>query len=130
MPRFLRILCCGIFILDLAGCASVKKTVQPEAGMLYPAGPMSIPVYSGPRARITLSDFDVKASKATSQIGAGLRSMLAAAFLASGRFSLVDAQALSAQSVEKDASVKSRPADLVVMVALTEFEPQASGGRG
>ncbi len=126
MGRYFKILVFGLSIWMLSGCAVTKKDIRYDRQ--HPGG-TAIPVYSGPRARVVIGDLEVKAPKAASQVGVGLRSMLAAAFVSSGRFTLVDPQALGAQSVEKDASQKAKSADVVVMIALDEFEPEASGGR-
>jgi len=86
-----------------------------------------LPVYSGPKARIVVADFDVKAAKATNEVGSGLREMLIAALKDSNRFSVVERQQAQAQAAL--GQVGSANADLIIAAAVTEFEPQASGGR-
>jgi curli biogenesis system outer membrane secretion channel CsgG len=80
-------------------------------------GVASFASYSGPKAKVAVADFDVKAAKAGSEIGAGLRAMLVSTLMNSNRFAVVEPQALS------DAS-----SALIISVTVTEFEPQASGG--
>lgn len=74
-------------------------------------------VYSGPKARVAIADFEVKAAKATGEVGLGVREMLVTAFLDSNRFSVMERHASAA------------PADLVIAGSVSEFEPHASGGR-
>lgn len=100
--------------IALIGCATTKPTAQADT----PKGTASLPPYSGPKARIAVADFDVKAAKATGEIGSGLHEMLVAALINSNRFSVVERQALSAVMQ-----------DLIITAAVTEFEPEASGGK-
>jgi curli biogenesis system outer membrane secretion channel CsgG len=134
----------GIFCLvfGLTGCASLQQIMQPTAQVEPTAGVQALPPYSGPKARVAIADFDVKAAKATGEIGSGLREMLITALINSNRFSVVERQALEAIMKEQELSVsgaadqteaiqrgKIRTANLIVTAAVTEFEPQASGGR-
>ena len=129
------------FVLAFFICLSFA--IQPTAQVDNDAGTMPMPPYSGPKARIAVADFDVKAAQATFQIGSGLREMLITALVNSNRFSVVERQALSAVMQEQELSSsgatqagsggpqrgKIKTADLIVTAAVTEFEPQASGGR-
>lgn len=131
----------GIFLLivGITGCASLT---QPTAQVDNTAGATPLPPYSGPKARVAVADFDVKAAKATGEIGSGLREMLITALLNSNRFSVLERQALAAVMQEQELSAsgaaqagaggpqrgKIKTADLIVTAAVTEFEPQASGG--
>ena len=131
----------SIFLLALSfyGCDSM---MQPTASVDNNAGAQPLPPYSGPKARIAVADFDVKAAKATGEIGSGLREMLVTALVNSNRFSVVERQALDAVMQEQELSAsgaaeqgkggpqrgKIKTADLVITAAVTEFEPQASGG--
>ncbi len=117
--------------------------LQPTAKVDNNAGTEGLPPYSGPKARIAVADFEVKAAKATYEIGSGLREMLVTALMNSNRFSVLERQALSAVMQEQELSAsgaaqqgaggpktgKIKTADLIVTAAVTEFEPQASGGR-
>ncbi|MFH1398300.1 MAG: hypothetical protein ABIH27_07125, partial [Candidatus Omnitrophota bacterium] len=47
--------------------------LQPTAQVDNNAGAQGLPPYSGPKARIAVADFDVKAAKATGEIGSGLK---------------------------------------------------------
>lgn len=138
MKKTLAIVSIFILVLELAGCASL---LQPTASVDNTAGAASLPPYSGPKARIAVADFDVKAAKATYEIGSGLREMLMTALINSNRFSVVERQALGAVMQEQELSAsgaaqggggpqrgKIKTADLIITAAVTEFEPEASGG--
>jgi curli biogenesis system outer membrane secretion channel CsgG len=114
---------------------------QPTAQVDNTAGAAPLPPYSGPKARIAVADFDVKAAKATFEIGSGLREMLVTALMNSNRFSVVERQALGAVMQEQELAAsgaaqagggaqrgKIKTADIIITAAVTEFEPQASGG--
>jgi curli biogenesis system outer membrane secretion channel CsgG len=140
MKKLLLVISCGVLAIGLTGCASL---MQPTAQVDNNAGAAALPPYSGPKARIAVADFDVKAAKATGEIGSGLREMLITALLNSSRFSVLERQALGALMQEQELSSsgaaqqgiggpqrgKIKTADLIVTAAVTEFEPQASGGR-
>ncbi|MBU1727629.1 MAG: CsgG/HfaB family protein [Candidatus Omnitrophica bacterium] len=126
-----------LLILGFSGCASF----QPSAQVDNNAGAQPLPPYSGPKARIAVADFDVKAAKAGGQIGTGLREMLVTALINSNRFSVLERQALGAVMQEQELSASGaaqqgtgpqrgqiKTADLIVTAAVTEFEPEASGG--
>ncbi|MBU2035381.1 MAG: hypothetical protein ABH882_00800, partial [Candidatus Omnitrophota bacterium] len=68
MRRF--IVVAGLILLF---SGSLAYAIQPTAQVDNNAGAQGLPPYSGPRARIAVADFDVKAAKATGEIGSGLR---------------------------------------------------------
>ncbi|MFH1354681.1 MAG: CsgG/HfaB family protein, partial [Candidatus Omnitrophota bacterium] len=132
-----------LLVIILVGCAGPNSARQPTAQVDNAAGAVSsLPPYSGPKSRITVADFEVKAAKAGGEIGSGLREMLITALLNSNRFSVVERQVLSAVMQEQELAVsgaaeeggpergKIKTADLIITAAVTEFEPLASGGRG
>ncbi len=132
------LLTCSVFALW--GCAALEQMTQPTAQVDTNAGAPPLPPYSGPKARIAVADFDVKAAKADFEIGSGLREMLVTVLVNSNRFSVVERQALAAVKQEQELSAsgaavggpqrgKIKAADLIITAAVTEFEPQASGGR-
>lgn len=94
-----------LLLVVLCGCAVLKK---PDSARTKE----SLYVYSGPKARIAVQDFEVKAAKATMEISGALREILVSALVNSKRFS----------------SVERSSADLIIAAAIAEFEPQASGG--
>jgi curli biogenesis system outer membrane secretion channel CsgG len=139
MKKIFFFLGCSLLAVALAGCASLTETT---AQVDNNAGAAPLPPYSGPKARIAVADFDVKAAKAGGEIGSGLREMLVTALINSSRFSVLERQALSAVMQEQELSAsgagqqgaggpqrgKIKTADLIITAAVTEFEPQASGG--
>ena len=140
MKKILWFFVLGISIVSLAGCATTSVT-QPTAKVEPSAGAPALPPYAGPKARIAIADFEVKASKATYEIGSGLREMLLTTLVNSNRFSVVERQALNAVMQEQELAASGsspagsgpsrgniKTADLIITAAVTEFEPQASGG--
>ncbi|MCD6255737.1 MAG: hypothetical protein J7J44_05630 [Deltaproteobacteria bacterium] len=129
-------------LLLIGGCTALEQYTQPKAQAVS-AVPASMPPYQGPKARIAVARFDVRAAKASQAIGDGLRDMLATALVQSQRFSVVERQELGAimkeqelsatGAVERGARVsrgKIKGADLLIVGSVTEFEPGASGTRG
>jgi len=143
MKKLCLIFSCGLLILGLVGCATLEQMTQPTAQVDNTAGTPPLPPYSGPKARIAVADFDVKAAKATGEIGSGLKEMLVTALVNSSRFRVMERQVLDAVMQEQQLAASGaaaagggaqrgqiRTADLIVTAAVTEFEPQASGGAG
>jgi curli biogenesis system outer membrane secretion channel CsgG len=130
----------SVFLFLFCG-SLVYAQPQPTAQVDNNAGTKQLPPYNGPKARIAVADFEVKAAKASGEIGTGLRDMLVTALMNSSRFRVLERQVLSAvmQEQELAASGAAAPgggaqrgqiktADIIVTAAVTEFEPQASGG--
>lgn len=119
-----------------AGCAMFKpgraRVKKPNSRAL---------VYSGPKARVVIADFDLKSSKATSEAGSGLRQTLASALTESRRFTVLEHQNKTGQKQEaqdpslvptkeqvQEATLQNKEENVVISASVTEFEPQASGG--
>src|SRR5512137_2911706 len=85
---------CTFFTLSFA--------LQPTAQVDNDAGTSPFPPYSGPKARIAVADFEVKAAKATYEIGTGLKEMLVTALMNSNRFRVVERQVLNALMQEQE----------------------------
>ncbi|MCM8805051.1 MAG: CsgG/HfaB family protein [Candidatus Omnitrophica bacterium] len=97
--------------------------------------------YEGPKARIAVARFDVKAPKATWEMGNGIRDMLIDALFKTGKFIVIEKDAIkdleeefkfaetgwSKKELEKGTF---EVADIVVVGALTAFEPHAEGTGG
>jgi curli biogenesis system outer membrane secretion channel CsgG len=134
----------GVLVFMISMVVSLPSTgyaqPQPTAQVDNNAGTAAMPPYSGPKARIAVSDFDVKAAKADGEIGSGLREMMVTALMNSQRFRVVERQVLNAVMQEQELAAsgaaqpggvqrgKIKTADIMVTAAVTEFEPQASGG--
>ena len=124
-------------MLGAGGCAGRARVIKPAATADQSVSSQPLQPYSGPRAMITIADVEVKAAKAGSEIGAGLREMMVTALVNSQRFQVIERQAvqetvLREQELAAKGSTAQRaqikPADIIVSAAVTEFEPQASGG--
>ena len=138
MKKFLALTMSVLIISGLAGCATLEPTAQVDNN----AGTQAMPPYNGPKARIAVADFEVKAAKAGGAIGTGLREMLITALMNSSRYRVVERQVLSAIMQEQELGAsgaaaqgtagaqrgKIKTADLIITAAVTEFEPNASGG--
>jgi curli biogenesis system outer membrane secretion channel CsgG len=92
----------------IAGCVLMRPSVHPDKSGLV----ASLPVYAGPQVKVAVADFELKAAKASGEIAAGLREMLLVALSKSNRFKVQVAG----------------QADLIIQLAVAEFEPQTSGG--
>lgn len=139
MSRFAAML---LFFLFFFTACSHAQLIQPKAQVDNTAGTKALPPYSGPKARIAVADFDVKAAKAYGEIGTGLRDMLVTALVNTSRYRVVERQVLDALMQEQElassgaaqqGNVKRgqiRTADIIITAAVTEFEPEAGGGGG
>jgi len=108
--RKLSLVAVFLLALTLTGCASLKSLLPHKAQSNNAA---MLPPYSGPRASIIVADFEIKVANADNKIGADLRKALIDSLGSSNRFNIVE----------------KAPADLIITAAVTEFEPEASGGR-
>jgi curli biogenesis system outer membrane secretion channel CsgG len=137
MKKISACICSVILALSMAGCASMS---QPSAQVDNNAGTLPLPPYSGPKARIAVAEFEVKAAKARRSIGTGLREMLITTLVNSNRFSVVERQALKAAMQEQELAASGaaqaggprrgnlKTADLIITAAVTEFQPHSVGG--
>ena len=134
----------ALMMMAFAGCSTVGS---PDAKLRYTSGPdiasAKGEAYNGPKARIAVVKFVNKAAKADAMIGEGMADMLASSLFSSNRFILLDRQDLNAVISEQDFAESGRVsektaakmgqlegADLLVMGAVTEFEPEYLGVGG
>lgn len=128
--------------LVAAGCVAM----QPQARVTSGGGPgmaeaQAIP-YNGPKARIAVSKFVDKTGKGW-QIGQGMTDMLSTALFNSNRFIVLERTELGEVLREQDLGAAGRikretaapigeieGAELLVVGAITEFEPNAGGVGG
>ena len=97
--------------------------------------------YEGPKARIAVARFKCKAAKCSGEIGDGLTDMLATALFQTGRFVVLE-RGEGLEDIKEELNlgqsgyVKQEKApqiglmegaDILVMGAITAFEPHASG---
>ncbi len=127
-----------VLLFWMASCVSsgVQTTVETTGPTVQEAL-----TYHGPKARIAVASFKCKAAKCSGAIGDGLSDMLATALFRTGRFIVLErGEGLKAiqeelnlgQSgyVRKGAAPKMglmEGADILVIGAITAFEPNASG---
>jgi curli biogenesis system outer membrane secretion channel CsgG len=142
MKRFMLWVILVSFVAGVSGCATLDQMTQPTAQVDNNAGAQAMPPYSGPKARIAVAEFDVKAAKAGGEIGSGLKEMLVTALVSSNRFRVVERQVLDHVMQEQELAASGaaqaegpqrgqiKTADIIITAAVTEFEPQASGGAG
>ena len=134
------------FALALAVGASCAP-MQPTAMVTSGGGPgiaeaQAVP-YNGPKARITVSKFVDKSAKGYYDIGEGMTDMLTTALFNTNRFIVLERGELGEVLREQDlaASGRIKPgteaptgeiegAELLVVGAITEFEPNAGGVGG
>ena len=137
--QFLKIASIGLTLALTYACGPQIQTTVDTGG---PTVQETI-TYEGPKARIGVPRFDCKAEKCGGDIGFGLSDMLSTALFKSGRFVVLErGEGLSEGQRELDLSEsgyvdKSKAprkglmegADVLVMGAITAFEPKASGTR-
>ncbi|MFC1658676.1 CsgG/HfaB family protein [Candidatus Omnitrophota bacterium] len=134
MKRGLSLVTVLAVFLSPVYCCAIEPTAQVDV--------TTSASYAGSKARIAVADFEVKAAKAGGEIGSGLREMLVTALINSSRFSVVERQVLSAVMQEQELAVSGaaeqgsgaqrgqiKTADIIITAAVTEFEPEASGGK-
>ena len=138
MRRVFLILMLGCLTISLSACTRLQKIIKPKAEVTPVSDSQPLPPYSGPKVRIAVADFSVNAPKVTSEISSGLRQMMITALVNSNRFSIVEhrpikaavEQEIAGNDKGKEAGLrKDKYADLVITAIITEFQPQASGGR-
>jgi curli biogenesis system outer membrane secretion channel CsgG len=122
------------FIIPLF--AQVKTEVKSEGPTVE-----EVIKYEGPKARIAVARFDVKAPRATWEMGDGIRDMIVDALFKTGKFIVVEKDAIkdleeefkfsetgwSKKDLEKGTF---EVADIIVVGAITCFEPHAEGTSG
>jgi curli biogenesis system outer membrane secretion channel CsgG len=140
----LTLLAAAVLVASVApSCAPVQPTAMVTSG----GGPgiteaQSIP-YNGPKARIAVSKFVDKSAKGYGGIGEGMAEMLTTALFNTNRFIVLERGDLGEVLAEQDLAASGRikqgsaapvgqieGAELRVVGAITEFEPNAGGAGG
>lgn len=124
---------------SLAACAPTAQVTSYGGPSMTEA--QAIP-YNGPRARLAVARFDDKTAKGYA-IGDGMKEMLTTALFNSNRFIVLERQQLGDVLQEQDLGAAGRikketaapvgeieGAEILVMGAVTEFEPNAGGVGG
>ncbi len=126
-------------IFFITSCTEISTNVQSGG----PTVEQTIK-YEGPKARIAVASFKCKAAKCTGEIGEGLTDMLTTALFQTGKFIVLErGEGLSAIQkelnlsssgyVQKGKRIKKglmEGADILILGAITAFEPNASGMKG
>jgi curli biogenesis system outer membrane secretion channel CsgG len=113
----------GWALLASAGCSGLTvPTTQLKSSTGPAVNAAAGERYEGPKARLSVASFTVKAPKAKDVGGDGLADMLATALFESNRYIVLERHAPAV------ASEHTQRADLLVIGAVTEFEPDAAGG--
>lgn len=135
--------CLLVSCLFAWGCATMPN--QPTARVTHGEGQSLVNVqlerYNGPKARVAVGDFQVKAAGATMAMGDGLREMLVTGLFNTNRFIVLERAAIQDVMLEQDmgASGRVKPgtaapigqiegAELLIYGVVSEFEANASGG--
>jgi len=105
---FKTLLACFLPLLAAAKISYCQP--RPVAQANNNAATEAMPAYNGPKARIAIADFDVKAANASREIGTGLKDMLATALVNSNRFRVVERQVLNAIMQEQELASLRRSA--------------------
>ncbi len=129
----------ALFLLLTLSCTEVSTTTNVS-------GPSAQEVltYHGPKARIAVASFKCKAAKCGGEIGSGIADMLATALFRTGRFIVLE-RGEGFQAVQKELELGQssyvnprkaakkgyiETADVLVVGAITAFEPNYTGGAG
>ncbi len=141
MKRFLYIAMVLVFLGFVVSCAPTAEVTSGGGGPTM--GQAQAESYNGPKARVAVTKFDVKAAKAGYEIGDGLAEMLTTELFNTNRFIVLERRELHDVIKEQDlgASGRVRPnaaapigqiegAELLVVGAVTAFEPNYRGGGG
>ena len=141
MKRFVYIAMVLVFLGFVVSCAPTAEVTSGGGGPTM--GQAQAESYNGPKARVAVTKFDVKAAKAGGEIGDGLAEMLTTELFNTNRFIVLERRELHDVIKEQDlgASGRVRPnaaapigqiegAELLVVGAVTAFEPNYRGGGG
>ena len=135
-----------VLALTIASCEAnaAASQVRPGAGSAIDAAQAEH--YEAPKARIAVADFEDKMSSSgqyRAEYGRGMADMLATALFNSNRYIVLERQKLSYVIAEQDLGASGRikrqtaapigeleGAELLVVAAVTGFDPGVSGGGG
>ncbi len=104
-----RLFVCALMLLSVTGCFSIKPHAQLDKSLTgQPLGR-----YVGPKAKIAVSDFELKTSGVNAEIGLALKDAFISSLNNTHRFSIVS----------------QLEADLIISVQVNDFVPESSGGK-
>ncbi len=132
----------GLLLLA-ASCATTEESVKTTVTTGGP-GVKEVAAYQGPKARVGVASFKIKAAKAGGDIGEGMTDALVSALFRSNRFIVLErgetlneikeelnlTQSGYTEAGKAAAKGTWEGADILVMGAVTAFEPEAAGTGG
>ena len=134
--RFVSLL--SLAALAVAGCTSAK-VVSSSAGPTIQQAQQE--AYNGPKKRIAVKAFEVKAARGSREIGRGMSDMLADSLFSTNRFIVLERENIKEVIDEQDFGASGRVkketaapigelegAELLIRGSITEFEPNCKGG--
>ena len=146
MKKYAGFLVLMVFTAALAACVTpgpssrVQSTAGPDMGTARAES------YHGPKAAIAVADFEDKTvgkGQYRAEYGRGMQDMLITSLFNSNRFIVLEREKLQAVMTEQDMGASGRfsqdtvapigeleGAQLLVVAAVTGFEPDTAGGRG
>ncbi len=139
MGRVAKVLLLALVAVAISACTETTTNVQTGGPTVQEAL-----TYHGPKARIAVASFKCKAAKCSGEIGGGLSDMLATALFRTGRFVVLE-RGEGFEAVKKELELgqsgyvnqrkavqkgQVESADVLVVGAITAFEPNYTGGGG
>ncbi len=130
----------GFLLVLLLVFACTSTQVQTQVDTTGPT-PNEVLTYRGPKARIAVASFKCKAAKCSGAIGEGVADMLATALFRTGRFIVLE-RGEGLKAIQEELNLgqsgyvrqgaapqigQMEGADILVIGAITAFEPEASG---
>ncbi len=119
-----------VSVMFFVGCGGITTNVSPSSQNIN-----KVVKYKGPKARIAVASFKCKAAKCNGQIGSGIADMLTTELVKTGKFVVVE-RGEGLQAIQKELAMNTQMnkpinnlegADILVVGAITAFEPKAGG---
>ena len=128
----------SLVFMAIAGC-STAKVVSSSGGPSIQQAQQE--AYHGPKKRIAVKAFEVKAARGSREIGRGMSDMLADSLFGTNRFIVLEREHINEVIEEQDFGASGRVkketaapigeiegAELLIRGSITEFEPNCKGG--
>ena len=128
----------ALAILAVAGCTSAKVVSSSGGPTIQQAQQEA---YNGPKKRIAVKAFELKAARGSREIGRGMSDMLADSLFSTNRFIVLERENIKEVIDEQDFGASGRVkketaapigelegAELLIRGSITEFEPNCKGG--
>ena len=102
--------CMFVSCLFAWGCATMpnQPVAKVTSGQAQSMADAQMQKYLGPKARVAVGDFQVKAAGATMAVGDGLREMLVTGLFNTNRFIVLERQAIQDVMLEQDMGASGR----------------------